>query len=167
MLIITDSLSKLSFSQLMEVYIEGNRENGEENYPDCSAAEQLLYAEQDFYNYLRSVFFQQRGSFYAIWLDDGCYKAALRVEPYHDGYILCGLETRPEARRQGYATILITEVIKFLSKKSPGVLYSHISKKNTASLKAHYKCGFEKILEHAIYTDGSVITSSYTVVIRY
>ena len=35
-------------------------------------------------------------------------------------------------------------------------VYSHISRDNAPSIAAHTACGFQKILDHAIYLDGSV-----------
>lgn len=166
MLRIVSKMSDLRFSDLMQVYIKGNRENGK-IYHNQTAAEQLRSAENDFYHYLNSVFFKQPDSFYCIWEDGGAYKAALRLEPYQDGYLLCALETAPEARRQGYATTLIAQTIACLAKKGDGIVYSHISKGNTRSLCVHKKCGFEIIKDYARYSDGSVLHNHYTLSYSY
>ena len=42
MLRITRSMGQLPFGQLMEVYAEGNLENGREFWPDLSEGQQLL-----------------------------------------------------------------------------------------------------------------------------
>lgn len=167
MLRIIDSMSKLNFSRLMEVYLEGNQENGRQQYPDESEAVQLRFAENDFYDYLDSIFFHQKDSFYAVWEDPNRYLAALRLEPYRDGYLLCALETAPDVRGKGYATLLIKNVQKYLSHNKHGIIYSHISKHNMASLAVHKKCDFHIIKDYAVYSDGSVLRNSYTLVYEY
>ncbi len=147
-------LRELSVASLMEVYEEGNRENGAEQYPEESEARQLMLAEQDFYQYLREVFFQTPGAVYAIWEEAGRYASALRLEPYRDGLLLAALETRPDSRRRGYGTLLIQAV---LAAQEPGQrVYSHVHKRNLPSLGLHEKCGFQRIAEYAAYLDGSV-----------
>lgn len=167
MLKIAYKFSDLNFSELMDVYIEGNRETGRDQYCFDTEAAQLRKAEEDFRCYLREVFFCQSDSLYCIWEDDGHYKAALRLEPYCDGYLLCALETAPEDRRTGMATALIQSTQKYLSSRGEGTLYSHISKRNTASLAVHRKCGFQTIKDYAVYSDGSVLHSSLTFQYKY
>lgn len=161
MLRIIHSLKELDFHRLMQVYIEGNRENGAEFYPELPENQQLLQAEQDFYAYLR-VFFTAPGAFYAIWAPEGAYAAALRMEPYQDGLLLEALETAPEHRRKGYAAALVRQTLAMLSERGPVKVYSHVNKKNSASLAVHKACGFTRIAEHAVYADGSVLHSSCT-----
>ncbi len=153
MLIIADALYKLDFTKLMAVYEEGNRENGEEFYPDLSPNEQLLRSEQDFYAYLQTDFFAQPGDLYCIWEENGSYVSALRLESYQDGLLLEALETRPECRRRGFAECLIRAVLDTLR---PEKVYSHIGHRNTPSQAVHAACGFRKIADHARYVDGSV-----------
>ncbi len=152
MLCIAKRLQDLPFSKLMEIYIEGNVENGAERYPHLSANEQLLRAEQDFYAYLRSGFYVQPGAAYYVWQEQGIYVSALRLEPYQDGWLLEALETHPDYRRQGHAKSLVLAVLETL----PGEkIYSHISHRNAPSLAVHKSCGFRKISDHAHYVDGS------------
>jgi GNAT superfamily N-acetyltransferase len=162
MLIIATRIQELNFNALMEVYREGNAENGAQYYPNESAAEQLIFAEQDFYQYLVQCFFAQDGAVYALWKCDGGYAAALRLEPYQDGLLLEALETTPDKRRQGYARKLIQAVQSWLGEHGPMKVYSHVSRKNVASQRCHQSCGFCKILDHAVYADGSVLTGSDT-----
>ena len=162
MLRIIRSMRQLSFSELMNVYIESNLLNGKELYPTFSQDVQILEAEQNFYHYLNDVFFRQVDSFYGIWEQEGRYTAALRIEPYSDGFLLCALETEPSARRRGYASNLIIAVIKYLEQFGTYKLYSHISKRNIPSINAHKKCGFHIISDHAVYSDGSVLHNNYT-----
>ena len=162
MLRIARKLSELSFSELMRIYIEGNQENGKELYPDDTEGIQLRKVEEAFYQYLTSVFFHQKESCYMIWVANGRYQAALRLEPYQDGYLLSALETAPETRRKGYATNLIKETLTYLSSSESGVLYSHVSKRNAPSLAIHRKCGFQVIKDYAVYSDGSVLHNHLT-----
>lgn len=151
----------MDFDQLMQVYEEGNRENGMENYPRFSSSEQILAAQQDFYGFLQE-FFKNTQAFYAVLEEDGVYKVALRMEPYMDGLLLEALETKPSDRRRGYAKKLIVKVLAYLENTQYRKVYSHIHKKNAASIAVHHACGFKQTLPYARYIDGSVLHSSYT-----
>ena len=153
MLILARSIRDLSFSRLMEVYIEGNLENAEEFYPDLTDGQKLMQAEQDFYQYLNKVFFRTSDAVYAIWEEQGTYVSALRLEPYRDGLLLEAFETAPPSRRQGYAEKLIRAVQDQFPNQR---IYSHVGNKNVPSLRIHEKCGFRRISEYAVYIDGSV-----------
>ena len=158
MLHLADKLHRLNFGKLMAVYEEGNLENGSYLWPDLSRGQQLLQAEQAFHQYLAEAFFPTPGAVYAIWEEAGEYVSALRLEPYEDGLLLEALETAPEQRRKGYGEKLLRAVLEAF----PQRIYSHVSKKNTASLAVHQKCGFVRILDHARYIDGSVAHSAVT-----
>lgn len=153
MLILARRMVDIDFSNLMEVYIEGNRENGDDQYPDLSEGQKLLQAEQDFYRFLTDVFFRTTGAVYAVWEEKGQYISALRLEPYRDGLLLEALETRPDMRRMGYGEKLICAVLAHFPDRR---IYSHVGKRNAASLKIHEKCGFRRISDYAVYIDGSV-----------
>lgn len=157
MLLIAKKLEELDFSALMDVYIEGNREKAEE-YGDGG----LFRAEREFYDYLREDFFRQRDAFYAVWTQGRNYVSALRLEPYKDGWLLEALETGPDHRKKGYAKALMTAALEYMGQS---VIYSHVSKRNEASLRAHNACGFQKYLDHVVYIDGSV--SHRAVTLRY
>ena len=153
MLILARSLRDFSFFKLMDVYIEGNMENAEECWPELDDGQKLLRAEQEFYQYLTDVFFRTPEAVYAIWEERGNYISALRLEPYRDGRLLEALETAPSRRRQGYGV----QLIKAVQEQFPNQrIYSHVGKKNVASLRVHEKCGFRRISEYAVYIDGSV-----------
>lgn len=161
MIKIISSFKELDVGQLMHVCEESIRKNGRESYPGLSENMQILRSEQDFYESVKS-FFADEGAAYVLWVAEETYAAALRIEPYADGYLLSCLETAPEMRRRGYATALIQGTVSYLSQHCGGKLYSHVDKKNIASLNAHITSGFERILEHAVYVDGSVYHSSCT-----
>ncbi len=163
MLIIARSLKELRFSDLMEVYREGNLENARQFWPGVPENQQILLAEQNFYQYLKEGFFPQPGAVYCVWQVQDRYVSALRLEPYEDGLLLEALETAPEHRRRGYAKALIQSVLAWAPK---GKIYSHVSRRNAASLATHTACGFEKVLEHAKYIDGSVTQNSVTLCIH-
>ena len=154
MLLIAKRLEELDFSALMDIYIEGNLEKAEE-YGDGG----LLRAEREFYDYLREDFFRQQGAFYAVWTEQGSYVSALRLEPYKDGWLLEALETAPDYRKKGYAKALMIAVLEYMDQS---IIYSHVSKRNEASLRTHYACGFQKHLDHVVYLDGSVTNRGVT-----
>lgn len=155
---VAERLSQLHFSQLMEVYAEENRNNGRKMEPYLSENEQLLRAEASFYTYLAESFFKTPGAVYALWMVQGQYVSALRLEPYRDGYLLEALQTRSDQRNRGNAAGLLKAVLDHW----PCKIYSHVSKRNVASLAVHEKCGFQKILDHAVYIDGSVSQNAWT-----
>ena len=155
-------IGEISFSNLMAVYEESNQHNGKEKWPEESPALQLLLAEQGFHQYLRECFFTTAGAVYAIWQQDGLYVSALRLEPYQDGLLLEALETVPDGRRKGHAKALIRSV---RSMYPDDKIYAHVSKRNIASLRTHESCGFRKILDHAVFIDGSVMQSFVTLVL--
>ncbi len=159
MLLIAEKLHQLHFGRLMEVYAEGNRENGACFYPNLPPQQGILEAEQDFYRYLKDVFFSTEGAFYAVWEENGRYYSALRLEPYRDGLLMEAVETAPERRRQGHARRLMEAVFARMGK---GAVYVHIDKDNAPSIALHKKMGFERIQNYAVYIDGSVNQSSGT-----
>ena len=116
-------------------------------------AESVNYfqAEQDFCDYLREDFFSADNALYALWSLEGRYVSALRIESYRDGYLLSGLETAPQDRRKGYAKCLIEAVCR---EYIP--IYSHVHKKNAASIALHQACGFVPVLDYGVLLDGTV-----------
>ena len=159
MLIIADRLNQLNFRQLMDVYEELNLEQGRLLYPHESSAQWALLAEQDFYQYLNECFFQTPGAVYALWQENGKYVSALRLEPYLDGLLIEALETLPTVRGMGYAGMLLHAVKAHYGEIQ---LYAHVDKRNIPSIRVHERCGFHRILEHAVYADGSVLSGSCT-----
>ena len=155
MLKLAHSVGELRFSQVMNVYLEDNLKKA------GSYGEELLGREQEFYDYLRQVFFRTPGAVYAIWEEGGKYRSALRLEPYRDGLLLAGLETAPDHRRKGYAGQLMKAV---LDRFKDQTIYSHISRDNIPSIRLHEQAGFQKIADHAVYIDGSMDPRAYTYV---
>ena len=159
MLKIFHQMREIPFGELMDLYSDSNRRTAQAEYPHLDLYDAILQAEQDFYQYLQQCFFRTEGAVYAIWQVQGRPVSALRLEPYRDGLLLEALETAPDERRQGYAKMLIGAALELYVEKT---IYSHISKRNIASQLTHEACGFRKILEHAVYADGSVMHSSGT-----
>ena len=155
MLVIAKSFRDLRFSELMQVYEQSNLEAAEERktLPPMFA---LQLAEQDFRQYLQEVFFRTKGAVYCLWEEKGCYVSALRLEPYRDGLLLEALETKPSCRKLGYATTLIQAAQQHLMRSENAKLYSHVNKRNVASIQTHKKCGFRVISDCAVYINGSV-----------
>jgi len=159
MLRLFHSTAGLSYSALMQVYQQSVIAAGRQDYPMLSATEQIIQAENDLFAYLKIMFQSDPKALCAVWQEDGVYKAALRLEAYRDGMLLNSLETSPGDRRQGYAFKLIRSVLQHLSHE---IIYAHIDKSNFASIALHEKCGFTKVMEHAVLLDGSVVYHDYT-----
>lgn len=160
MLIVARRMYEMNFSQLMEVYYEGNQENGACFFPDETPGRALILAEQQFREYLQEDFFAQKKAAYYIWQEDGHYVSALRLESYRDGLLLEALETKPDCRRRGYAKALIQSVVREFPKGTK--IYSHVAKHNTASLETHRSCGFAQLLDYAMELDGTVTRNHMT-----
>lgn len=153
MLKILENRNNLPFSALMEVYEESNRKTAQEEWPDLPEGFALQQAEQDFYHYLRDVFFKTASGFYALWEVQGKVVSAVRAEPYRDGLLLEALETAPAHRRKGYGRALMLAVLEHTAGTT---IYSHIEKRNEPSIQLHTACGFVKEEDFAVYIDGSV-----------
>lgn len=151
MLKIFYKLSDLDFSQLCTVY--GLEEN---SAAQCN----------DLYDYLLEDFFRVHGAFYAVWEAEGRYVSVLRAEPYRDGYLIETLETQPSARGKGYAKKLLNGVLSGGTIPTELPVYAHVHKKNRSSLAVHTACGFTRILEHAVFIDGSVYNHTCTMAKR-
>lgn len=147
MLKIYNKFAQLDFSQLSAVY----------GYGDA------YELRNDLYDYLHDDFFRVKGAFYAAWEEQGDYVSVLRAEPYRDGYLIEALQTHPMHRCKGYAKQLLRSVLDSGCIPSGIPVYAHIHKKNQASFAVHKACGFLKILDHAVFIDGSVYQHSCTV----
>jgi len=141
------SMADLDTEQLLNVYKEH------------------AWDERDFLSYLREDFFRQKGAIYAIWTEGTVYKSAVRLEPYRDGLLLHSLETEPTGRRRGYAVALMDSLLTYLGTTDSKRIYSHVNKRNRASLALHKKCGFEIFSDSATYIDGTVTQYCYTLCI--
>ncbi len=153
MLKLIERMGDLPFRALMDIYAEGNAENGLDRWPEETPDRRIALAEEGFHQYLREVFFKTPGAVYALWEVEGKPVSALRLEPYRDGMLVSALETAPALRKKGYAKALLGEVSARFQRLD---LYSHVGKWNVPSMKVHEKCGFIREQEYAVYLDGSV-----------
>ncbi len=152
----------LDFEELVEVCQEDILTHGRLHYPNESTTEQLRLAEVDFADYLRNVFFRQKGSAYCILVNEGKYISAARLEPYEDGYLLTALITRVDYRRMGYGRQLLLDLMTDCVANGRLPIYSHIANRNVVSYSLHLQCGFRVLKDTATYLDGSVHTDSKT-----
>ena len=66
MLKIVRNMGQLPFSDLMRVYAEENLALGRRRWPREPQPRQLALAEEDFREYLETIFFRQEGALYAL-----------------------------------------------------------------------------------------------------
>ncbi len=149
------SLNKLPIAQLLPIYLPDNSQEGKKRWPDESTVRQLALAEDSFRDYLRWCFFKTPGARYFLWTLDSVPVSALRCEPYRDGVLLSALATDPNRMNNGYATLLVEQVIAALADRGVCKIYAHIHRRNQASIRVHQKTGFIKLREGAVLLDGS------------
>ena len=131
-------------AKLMEVYAESNLENTDYFYPDVTdKTEAVRMVEAGFLDFLQNEFFARPGSVYWVLEKKGIWMSAVRTTKIRDGlYYLEALETRPDHRKKGYGAKLLCGISDALKEEGPFRLCDCVSKKNTASIKTHLKCGF-------------------------
>lgn len=161
MLQFVTSISELNMGQLLYVHKQSIYTSCDDRERHSSGFSEALQAEQDFFDYIHD-FFRRHNGIYALWVVNGRCCSALRLEPYSGGLLLSGLETAQEVRGNGYATALVRSVLEHLKTTDYKKVYSHVDKNNRPSLRVHNNCGFHRVLEHAVYVDGSVYHSSCT-----
>lgn len=161
---IIHSMGEVCYSDLTRIYQQSLTKDALSTYLHYSPERGFMEAEQDFYLYIKG-FLTDKQCFLALWYPEGRPESVLRCEPYRDGFLIEGLETAPESRGNGYAKALLKSVVAYLKHQSCGKIYSHIHKKNTASIWVHELCGFQKSSDFAVYIDGSVdsLCSTYLI----
>jgi len=149
MLLRIEKYCDLDDRKLMDIYAESNSENTDYFFPDETNKEIAVQkVEAGFLDYLKNEFFSRNEAAYWILEENGVWCSALRICKIPDGpYYLEALETRPDLRGKGYASLLLSCVLDALMKDGPFRLCDCVSKKNTASLKTHAKCGFKIVSE--------------------
>ena len=155
MLCVIRTMGSLPFTGLMQVYERSNREQGAREWPWEPENRQLALAEEAFYTYLSTCFFQTPEAACYLWLEQDQPVSALRCEPYRDGMILTALETDPKEEGKGYATRLLSHTLKALQEKGIQRVYVHIHRSNIASQRVHQHCGFVKTSQGGRLLDGS------------
>ena len=149
MLLRISRFDDLDERKLMDIYSESNFENTDYFFPDMrDKKEAVRNVEEGFLGFLKDEFFSQSGSEYWVLESDGVWVSALRLSRIEKGlYYLEALETRPDCRRQGHAARLLDGVIDELKKAGLFRICDCISKRNTASIRTHEKCGFSIVSE--------------------
>ena len=144
MLITISEFKDIDMRKLMDIYSESNYENTDYFFPDEADKDVAVQkVEARFLDFLKNDFFEQDGASYWILEENGVWISALRLNRIQtDLYYLEALETRPDQRGKGYASLLLSSVVESLKKVGPFRLCDCVGKKNTASLKTHEKCGF-------------------------
>lgn len=155
MLVFINNIQDIKYGSLMGVYEQELQAAARRDYPHLPPSAALFEAQQDFYAYLKDVFFKTEGTLLAVWQMEGEYASALRLEPYEDGYLLCGICTALACRRQGYARSLLTGTLARLPEGTK--IYSHVEKYNQASIELHRSCGFENIQDGVKMLNGSFL----------
>lgn len=130
--------------KLMDVYAESNYENTDYFFPEeTDKAVAVRKVEEGFCGFLKDEFFSRDGNAYWVLEENGIWVCALRLNLIENGlYYLEALETKPDCRKQGYATKLMNDVIEKLKSEGSFRICDCISKKNIASIRTHEKCGF-------------------------
>ncbi len=149
MLIEITEYQNLDTRKLMDIYSESNYENTDYFYPDETDKDAAVQeVEERFLDFLKNDFFNIKDATYWILEINDVWVSALRTCQIQEGlFYLEALETRPDHRRKGYGSILLSSVADSLKEDGPFRLCSCVSKKNTASLKTHEKSGFQIVSE--------------------
>lgn len=108
------------------------------------------------------LFFRCTNASLFAWEHNGILVSALRLEPYKDGYLISCLETPLTFRRKGFASHLLEAVLSTVQQP----VYAHVSKNNIPSIKLHEKVGFTKYADNAVFIDGSVFSSYFTLIYK-
>ena len=133
--------------KLMDVYSESNFENTDYFCPDETDKEAAVSrVESGFLQFLKDDFYRHAKAVCWVFEEDGVWISALRTCEIRPGlYYLEALETRPDRRRKGYGSALLSGVLEELKTDGPFRLCDCVGKRNTASLKTHEKCGFRVV----------------------
>lgn len=140
---------KLDAGKLMGIYAESNLENTRFFCPEESDKEVAVgRVESGFLSFLENEFFTWAKATCWVLERDGVWVSALRTSEVQSGvYYLEALETRPECRKKGYGSRLLSAVLEEMKSEGAFRLCDCVDKKNTASLKTHEKCGFRIVSE--------------------
>lgn len=156
MLMICTDYDQLNIPELLQLYSGSVRERMEQEEVS------RFQAEREFCDGIKLDFFSSPAAFYAFWMIGDQYASGLRMEPYENGYLLCGLETQPALRGLGYATKLVCHVLQYMSGRGTAPVYAHVHKQNKISVAVHETCGFSKMKDYGALLDGTVSRHYYT-----
>lgn len=153
MLKILYNIQNLAFEPIRYIYSETIERIAEQD--GITAAECAVYDDI-------SLFLSEKDTVCFLWESDGHCVSCVRCERYADGLLLTCLETAPQDRRKGYATMLIAEILTRLSKQDALPVYVHIHNKNRASFSLHKRLGFHIVSDFAKLVDGTISRSYCT-----
>ena len=113
MLLKIEKYCDLNERMLMDIYSESNFENTDYFFPDEENKELAVQkVETGFLDFLKNEFFSQNEAAYWIFEENGVWHSALRTCKVLNGlYYLEALETRPDSRKKGYASLLLLCVL--------------------------------------------------------
>lgn len=145
MLLQITNYADLDKRKLMDVYSESNLENTAYFCPEeTDQAAAVGKVESGFLSFLETEFFQYAKAACWVWEENGVWISSLRTCEIQDGlYYLEALETRPDHRKKGFGSRLLSGVLEAMKTEGSFRLCDCVSKKNAASLKTHEKCGFQ------------------------
>lgn len=158
MILRASTMRELDFSKLTILYREDIEKNRFERYPYMELYEGRNRAENDLYFYLNDIFFGESHGLFFVCVDHGMYVSALRLEGYNDGLLLNAIMTDSAFRRKGYASRVMEEALR----NTKGPVYSHIHRKNKASIELHKKFGFVRLYDFSVLLDGTVSSDHIT-----
>ena len=164
---IARDITEISYTQMCEIYETTILADAATNFGAMDSNLAVILAQQDLYGYLRQVFFKVSGARCGFWIVDDVACAALRIEPYDEGYLISGLETAPDKRRKGYAEALVRSTVAYLFAEGVLRVYAHVMKENISSMNLHSKVGFQKISEKATFIDGTVSADACTFCLKF
>ena len=149
MLLRISQFGQLDARKLMDVYAESNFENTDAFFPDEADKEAAVRkVEAGFLDFLKNDFFRRAQASCWILEENGLWRSAARTcRVRGELFYMEALETRPDSRKQGCAARLLTGITEEMKKEGPFRLCCCVSKKNTASLRTHRKCGFVIVSE--------------------
>ena len=162
--------SDLDARKLMDIYAESNFENIDYFYPDeTDKKAAVIKVESEFLDFLKNDFFTQPQATYWVFEENGAWISALRTCEIKTGlYYLEALETKPDCRKNGCGSFLLSGVLEVMKEDGPFRLCDCVSKKNTASLKTHKKCGFQIVSEEGYdYLHGEADDYDFGLEYRY
>lgn len=144
MLLVFKTMTKDEMYRLVQsVYKEASYELAKEKHPDMEDLTEAIREEENYYvEKFLSKFLLKEEHAYCVLEENGEWVSALRLAKCDGYHFMEAMETAPAHRHKGYASKLMTEVLKYLAENHTGILRSNVRKTNVASLATHRKCGF-------------------------
>ncbi len=143
------SMDGVNPAAFFEIFKESSTENAIAWYPELTASEALKKYEDGFLAYMQEIFRKEHGAL-ALLSQDGIYVSSLRLYPRDPNtFLMEALETKPDRRKQGFASEIIRRTISCLEEKHGRIeLISYTGKRNIASQHAHLAAGMKQICDY-------------------